>query len=86
MTCRSVVGLLVELLERTLRSSDRAEVQAHFDRCPACACFAETYRKTIVLFHRTHRRQASPEFKARLVSYLRDKAGGRGIAVSHKSG
>jgi anti-sigma factor RsiW len=44
--CREVVQLLLDYVEGALPADERAAVEAHFEACPRCLEFLESYRAT----------------------------------------
>jgi anti-sigma factor RsiW len=85
VTCRTAVSVLLDFIERTMPPSLRGDVQAHFDRCPACVRFVETYRKTSALCRRALARELPPGVDQRLRRFLQEKTG-RKLSTARESG
>ena len=47
LTCREVVKLLTDYLERALRPEDLARVEEHLATCAGCRAYLEQLRTTI---------------------------------------
>jgi anti-sigma factor RsiW len=70
LTCRDVIGLLLEYLEETLTPDVLAAFDQHLERCPACVAYLHTYRKTRELAGEVARVPMPEEMKARLHEFL----------------
>ena len=49
MTCRDVIEFLMDYLDGALPPQERALFEEHFDVCPQCIDYLNTYRETIKL-------------------------------------
>jgi anti-sigma factor RsiW len=49
LTCRELVELVTDYLERILRQQDRARFEAHIAGCANCTRYLEQFRETIRL-------------------------------------
>jgi anti-sigma factor RsiW len=47
LDCREVVARLGDFVDRELSSSEHNAMEAHLDRCPACAAFAASYQHVV---------------------------------------
>ena len=77
ITCERAVDLLLDFLEGNLSPEVRKGLVKHFDDCPPCVRFVESYKKTTALCQEALRRQAPAEFGERLMRFLRQQAKGR---------
>ncbi len=49
MTCREFVDFLMDYLEQSLPTAQREIFEGHFEECPGCVTYLETYRETVRL-------------------------------------
>ncbi len=49
MTCREFVDFLMDYLEQSLPTAQREIFEGHFEACPGCVTYLETYRETLRL-------------------------------------
>ena len=54
LTCREIVELLTDYLERTLPPDERARVDEHLATCAGCTAYLEQLRTTIGVLRRLH--------------------------------
>jgi len=66
LTCKDVIGLLMEYLEQTLGADVVVDFEAHLGRCSACVAYLNTYRKTQELTGQVTRIPMPEDLKARL--------------------
>src|SRR2546427_13132933 len=70
LTCRDVVGLLADFLERTLTEPRIVELEEHLAGCEPCRAYLNTYRRTKELTARTERAEMPEEMRKRLRDFL----------------
>jgi hypothetical protein len=68
MNCSRVQDLLCEFLEGTLAEGERAAVEAHMGRCPACTAEAAAAREISILLRTLPVRPAPPELLERVMA------------------
>lgn len=71
MTCEKAVGMVLDLLEDSLRPEARRALEEHLQRCPPCERLVDTYRKTTQICRKALVKQAPPELGERLLGFLR---------------
>lgn len=71
--CRSVVKLLADYLERQLPASERAQLEAHLDKCPDCVTQLRTYESTVSLLRSLSDDDLPPELRLTVKSFLNDR-------------
>lgn len=47
LTCRELIGFLMDYLDDVLTPEDRASFDAHLAICPDCVHYVESYRATV---------------------------------------
>ena len=72
ITCREVVELVTDYLERGLDAGETSLVEQHLDVCDACVTYVDQMRLTIEAVGRIHEEDVSPETRERLLSAFRD--------------
>ena len=72
--CRQVVDLMLDFIEGSLSPELDAELSKHFDDCPPCTRFLDTYKGTTALCRDGLMREAPVEFTERLKTFLREHA------------
>jgi hypothetical protein len=75
LTCRDVVGLLADFLERTLSAETLEAFERHLDDCLPCVAYVNTYRKTQALTAEVSRVEMPEEMKARLRVFFLEQLG-----------
>lgn len=78
LTCRDVIGLLLDYLEETLSEDAAAELERHLHDCAACLAYLRTYRRTPELAGQAARIEMPPELRARLRELLLRRLGPAG--------
>ena len=66
LTCRDVIGLLMEYLEWTLGADVVGRFETHLERCPPCEAYVNTYRKIPELTRQVTRTAMPADLKDRL--------------------
>ena len=66
LTCREVIGLLMEYLEQTLEADVVEHFETHLERCPPCRAYLNTYQKTRELTGQVTRVPMPEDLKDRL--------------------
>ncbi len=61
LTCKALVELVTEYLEKTLPAAERVRFDAHLAICPGCRAYLEQMRRTIALLHELPEETISPE-------------------------
>ena len=70
LTCRDVIGLLLDYLETALTDELIAAFEEHLRDCPPCQAYLATYRKTREVTGAAGRVEMPGEMKARLRELL----------------
>jgi anti-sigma factor RsiW len=73
MTCRDVIGLLLEYLEATLDDDVVRQLEAHLEGCEPCRAYLATYRRTLGVVAPAERVEMPPEMRRRLASFLAER-------------
>jgi anti-sigma factor RsiW len=73
MTCRDVIGLLLEYLEATLDDDVVFQLEAHLEGCEPCRAYLATYRRTSGVVAGAERVEMPPEMRRRLASFLAER-------------
>lgn len=76
MTCRDLIDILQDYLDRELGGDAVAELERHLADCPPCRAYVATYRKARALGAAAGRVEVPEEMKARLRQFLIDKLRG----------
>jgi hypothetical protein len=72
MTCKRAVELLIDYVADDLEAEQRLVLETHFQRCPPCLIYLETYQVTIRLTRQLPREAPLPaEMECRLLDALR---------------
>ena len=72
MTCRRAVELLLDYVANDLPADQRSLLEGHFQHCPPCLIYLETYQVTIRLTRQLPREAPLPaEMELRLIETLR---------------
>ena len=72
MTCRDLVELVTEYLERTLPAADRVRFEEHLATCPPCEEYLRQMRQTIQAMGRLPRDTISEDAKRGLLEIFRN--------------
>jgi anti-sigma factor RsiW len=73
MTCRDVIGLLLEYLEATLDDDVVRQLEAHLEGCEPCRAYLATYRRASGVVAAAERVEMPPEMRRRLASFLAER-------------
>jgi anti-sigma factor RsiW len=73
VSCQGAYDLLFDLLDGQLPEEKAGAVQAHFQACPPCLQFLESYRKTPGLCREALAREVPQEVTSSLLSFLRSQ-------------
>lgn len=71
MTCREVVDLINDYLERTLPLGERARFERHLDDCPHCVVYLEQMRTTLAATGRLSEAELDARTRDELVQAFR---------------
>ena len=71
VSCQGAYDLLFDLLEGQLASERETAVRAHFEACPPCLEFLESYKKTPHLCREALAHEVPPEVTHSLLTFLR---------------
>lgn len=72
MSCRDLVELVTDYLEKTLPAADRVRFEEHLAMCPPCQTYLEQMRQTIRAVGRLPRESISDDAKRGLLEIFRD--------------
>ena len=72
MSCRDLVELVTDYLEKTLPEPDRVRFEEHLATCPPCRTYLEQMRQTIRAVGRLPRESISEDAKRGLLEIFRD--------------
>lgn len=72
MSCRDLVELVTEYLERTMPAPDRVRFEEHLATCPPCQDYLEQMRQTIQAMGRLPREAISEDAKRGLLEIFRN--------------
>jgi len=70
LTCRDVIGFLLDYLEEALDPDTLAEFERHLQDCPACRAYLRTYDRSRRLVGEVGRVEMPQELKDRLRDLL----------------
>jgi anti-sigma factor RsiW len=70
LTCKDVIGMLMDYLEATLRPETLGAFNHHLASCPQCVAYIATYRKTRQLTAKTAQVEMPDDMKRRLRDLL----------------
>jgi hypothetical protein len=73
MTCRDVIGLLLEYLEATLDDDVVRRLEAHLEGCEPCRAYLATYRRTLGVVGAAGRVEMPAEMRRQLASLLAER-------------
>lgn len=71
LSCRELVELVTDYLERALPDADRARFEDHISRCDGCGVYLEQMRQTIDLVGHFPVEALSPEAERELLEAFR---------------
>ena len=77
VTCRDVIGMLIDYVEATLSPEIVAAFERHLHDCPPCVAYLNTYRRTLELTGRAIGIDMPEEMKTRLRDLLLGQLGRR---------
>jgi anti-sigma factor RsiW len=75
LTCRDLIGLLLDYLESALPPDVAAEFERHLQDCAPCRAYLQTYRRAQRLTGEVTRAEMPPELRDRLRQLLVDRLG-----------
>jgi predicted anti-sigma-YlaC factor YlaD len=74
MVCKELTDILCDYLEGTLDSDTYEELKEHFNDCPPCTAFLNTYKKTSNLCKQSVGQiEVPPALEAKLKSFIQRK-------------
>jgi hypothetical protein len=76
MTCREVIDVLAEYLERSLPADVAASLERHLDDCAPCRAYLATYERSRALGADAQRLDMPDEMKDRLRRFLLERLQG----------
>ena len=76
MTCRELIDVLQDYLDRELAGDVVAELERHLEDCGPCRAYLATYRKAREVGAAAGRVEMPGEMKTRLRRFLLDKLRG----------
>jgi len=76
MTCRELIDVLQDYLDRELAGDVVAELERHLEDCAPCRAYLATYRKAREVGAAAARVEMPEEMKTRLRRFLLDKLRG----------
>lgn len=72
MTCKELVELVTDYLERTLAPADVVRFEAHLEECDGCTRYLEQMRETISVLGHLPPESLTPEAERRMLMAFRD--------------
>jgi predicted anti-sigma-YlaC factor YlaD len=72
MTCRQVVDLVNDYLERALPSEAASLFEQHVNFCEGCALYVDQMRRTVAAVGRVREEDVPPEARERLLIAFRE--------------
>ncbi len=66
LTCRDVIAMLMDYLEKTLTQGTVDMLERHVATCPSCVAYINTYKRTRELTGRSERVEMPDDMKRRL--------------------
>lgn len=75
LTCKDAIEIMGDYLEASLGPELVAALEQHFQDCPPCVAYLNTYRKTRELTGRVGRVEMPEEMKQRLRQFLIERLG-----------
>jgi anti-sigma factor RsiW len=79
LSCRELVELVTEYLDRTLAPADRARFEAHLSGCPPCRRYLAQMRQTVRLLGNLTEDTVPPRARDGLLAAFRDWKRSRSI-------
>lgn len=76
ITCKDLVGFLVDYLEGDLPPEIRMALERHLEGCECCHAFLNTYKKAVSTLRAMKEEEFPAELKLRLHSFLRENVRG----------
>lgn len=76
MDCKRVIDVLADFLDGVMPPEDRDALQEHFEDCPPCLRFLESYQNTTSLCRLTLMKETPKEVTERLREFLRSRCKG----------
>jgi len=73
MTCRELIDVVADYLDRSLPADDAAALERHLADCAPCRAYLATYAKARALGAEAQRVEMPDEMKARLRRFLLDR-------------
>lgn len=74
MVCKELTDILCDYLEGLLDPETHEDLEEHFQDCPPCMAFFNTYKKTSQLCRQTIGQiEIPPSLEEKLKSFIRDK-------------
>lgn len=74
LKCRDCVDLLLDYIDGNLPEEMEEQLDEHFEACPPCKNFLNSYKTSTEMMHKLDRRnvQVPNELQGRLKAFLRD--------------
>jgi len=72
LTCREVVELVTDYLEKSLLPGEEARFEEHVVGCPGCTAYIEQVRQTIDRLHMLSAEPVFPETKEELLRIFQE--------------
>jgi anti-sigma factor RsiW len=72
LTCRELVELVTDYLERDLAETDVERFETHLATCPGCATYVDQFRETIRLTGRLREDDIEPAARETLLEEFRN--------------
>jgi hypothetical protein len=72
ITCREVVELVTDYLERALPADEMTLFEQHINFCDGCIVYVEQMRSTVATVGRVREEDVPPEAKDRLMAAFRE--------------
>lgn len=72
ITCREVVELVTDYLERALPANETSLFEQHIDSCDGCSVYVEQMRATVAAVGGVTEEDVPPETRERLLTAFRE--------------
>jgi anti-sigma factor RsiW len=72
ITCREVVELVTDYLDRALPADETSLFEQHINFCDGCVWYVEQMRKTVATVGRVSEEDVPPETRERLLTAFRE--------------